>query len=181
MDRPIGWASWPKGNGDLVAAAMEGAEGEPQTLGEFLAQMEAEARHQEQTFGRALAKRETNRVSHFRRVLFGGDRRGGGNGGLVSRVLGTLEAHGPLPEGWGTHVGEALLIELGLADASAAARHAHLSSNETTSRGGPLVGPKDASGTPEIAQRSDVGTDARIDHDVELLSEHASDGTAWGI
>jgi hypothetical protein len=155
MDPPGRSAPRPEGKAALVAAAIEGPVGEPHTLGEFLAQMEAKAQHQERTFGRALAKRETNRLAHLRRVLFGGDRSGGGNGGLVSRVLGALEVHGPLPEVWATHVGEALLIELGLADASAAAKHAH--------------------------QRFDVGTGARIDHHVELLSEHASDGTAWCI
>lgn len=176
---PVRSAYGPKRSEDLVAGAMEVAASEPpRTLGEFLAQMEAEARHQERTFGRGLAKRETNRVACLRSVLFGGDRSGSGNRGLVSRVLRALEAYG-LPEGCATHVGEALLIELGLADASAAAKPAHISSHDKPARGGRLlVGPQDVMETPEVAQRSDAGRDARVKH-VELLSEHASDGTAW--
>jgi hypothetical protein len=178
---PVDWASRRRGNADLVAAALENEAGEPRTLGEFLAQMESEARHQERTFGRGLAKRETNRVSRFRRVLFGGDRPGSGNRGLVSRVLGALEANG-LPEGWANHVGEALLIELGLGDASAAANHAHLSSHDAAARGGrPLAGAQAGTETPRMRHRSDLVGAARVDHRAEMLSEHASDGTAWGI
>jgi low affinity Fe/Cu permease len=68
---------------------------EPRTLGELLAQMEAEAGRDVEAFGPALSKREIERVARLRRVLLGDGGADGQHRGLVDRLVEALEADGP--------------------------------------------------------------------------------------